>query len=72
MSISSLKIIENRIESARAESPIAVFRTDEPCNYEAVFASTVATSVRIKSGDPLLVGTFCKGSEPSLKESLAG
>jgi hypothetical protein len=60
MSISSLEVIEERIESAKHNSPIAVFKYSRlgVIVYNAVFADTYETQQRIKGKDKTLVGCY--------------
>lgn len=60
MSVSSLEIIQERIESAKKNSPIAVFKYMRQglIEYNAVFANTYETQGRIKEKDRTLVGCY--------------
>lgn len=60
MSVSSLEIIQERIESAVKSSPIAVFKYMRKgfIEYNAVFANTYKTQQDIKEKDRRLVGCY--------------
>jgi len=60
MSVSSLEIIQERIESAKKSSPIAVFKymCQGLIEYNAVFANTYKSQQRIKEKDRTLVGCY--------------
>lgn len=60
MSISTIDVVMKRITTARNYSPISVFipHDAEPYLFEAVFFATSETQRRIKSNDPLYIGTF--------------
>lgn len=78
MSIATAKTIQPRIQSAKRNSPIALFRVRNQDAYsvlithklEAVFADTVMTQARIHRGDPLFVGTYhgLGGAERFMRE----
>jgi|TARA_R110000751_G_scaffold235094_1_gene336571 hypothetical protein len=52
----------NRIKAAPKNSPIVVFKSDKPGCVDAMFASTVVSQQRIKSGIDL-IGVFDKKSK---------
>lgn len=75
MSVSSLEIIQERIESAKKSSPIAVFKYMRQglIEYNAVFANTYETQQRIKEKDRTLVGCYHgKNGSSSLMVDLGG
>ncbi len=72
MSICDKVLTENRIATADAISPIAVFETDQPGAYHNVFADTVKSRREISFGfgvyedtrtrrriDVTLIGVYC-------------
>ncbi len=60
MSISSIKVIKERILTATKNSKIAVFKTmiDGELVLDAVFDSTIATKKRIEEGCEKYVGSY--------------
>lgn len=61
MTIATVDTILERVKSATSKSPIAVFKCNVFGHFNAVFANTVETQRRIRSGDPAYIGTFDKG-----------
>lgn len=72
MSICDKALTENRIATAEATSPIAVFETDFPGAYHNVFANTVQSRREVSFGfgvyedtrtrrriDVTLIGVYC-------------
>jgi len=61
MSKISLLLILEKIKSATAYSPIAVFREQVgmEVSLDAVFGATVSSVRRINKNDPGLVGVYC-------------
>jgi len=80
MSVSSINVIMERIACATPESPIAVFKLNNPCIgtlLDAVFGNTTMTKVRIAAKDPGFVGLFHGGMDKrevrsQLKKIIAG
>jgi len=63
MSLMTLEAAVNRIETASESSPLAVFRSPrKPHLIDVVFANTAETTMQIKRGNPLYVGTFDKST----------
>lgn len=58
MSVSNKELVKLRIQTATESSPIAVFRTDNPGLFNAVFANTVITQWEIDKNCALCVGVF--------------
>ena len=70
MSISTIKVIVERIRVSTTASPIAVFEKKDG-QLDAVFAATIATQQRVMSGDPSFIGMFNKGmNRIEIKEKL--
>ena len=58
MSISSTSVVHERIKAATSKSPIAVFKTDTPWKFEAMFANTKLTNELVSTNPPNLIGVF--------------
>ena len=60
MTISTIVVIKNRVESATPASPIAVFKDEQRGKtvLNAVFANTRETAIWISEGVPELVGVY--------------
>ena len=61
MSKASLNSVLDRIKTATERSPIAVFRTQQPDTYNAVFGATIHTQNLIKANDPDFIGLYHAG-----------
>ncbi|MCP4304712.1 MAG: hypothetical protein GY788_07515 [bacterium] len=77
MSYSTIPLILQRIETARQESPIAVFRiaeadmTDKRIGLlNAAYANTSGSKARIERGDPLYIGSFYRAEGGDLVASM--
>ena len=67
MTVSTNEVILGRIKEAGVSSPIAVFKikSDYGTDLDAVFANTVVTQRKIKSGDKSLVGIYDNSMDKS-------
>ena len=63
MSKSSIATVLTRIAVATEESPIAVFYTDDPAEFEAVFAAPITTKRLILASGDRYIGTYHRGSD---------
>lgn len=63
MSKMTINHIMDRIKVATCVSPIAVFRTETPGLFNAVFANTVITKGMIAAGTYKLVGVYDSGMD---------
>ena len=58
MSKASLQVVLERISYAPKKSQIAVFKTQDPAVFNAVFDSTVMTQAHISCKDPDYIGSY--------------
>jgi hypothetical protein len=58
MSVSTTSVIIERIRAATMKSPIAIFKTECKGSYNAVFASTIFTKMKIECRDEALLGIY--------------